>query len=226
MPSSQYYHISKIMEMIISLDPKSVLDIGSGFGKYGVLCREYLELWDGRQKYEFNRRIDCVEVFQEYISPLHKYVYNTIYNENILDIAKKLDIRYESVLLIDVLEHFEKGEGKNLLETLIEKNEIIIVSTPKKPSPQKDAFGNVHETHRSSWSKYELMELGNTYFIEDDISLVCIISSKSQLIDKFRVGLKILKRHGKISCTNKLKKHLISIPGVFATYKRVKSKKG
>ena len=56
MPSSQYYHISKIMEMIISLDRKSVLDIGSGFGKFGVLCREYLELWDGRQKYEFNQK--------------------------------------------------------------------------------------------------------------------------------------------------------------------------
>lgn len=226
MPSSQYYHISKIMEMIISLNPKSVIDIGSGFGKFGVLCREYLELWDGRQEYKFNRRIDCVEVFQDYISPLHNYVYNTIYNENILDIAKKFEIRYELVLLIDVLEHFEKGEGKNLLETLIENNEAIIVSTPKKPTPQKDVFGNIHETHRSSWSTYELMELGNTYFIEDDISLICIISLKSQLIDKFRVGLKILKRHGKISRTNNLKKHLFSIPGVFATYKMVMSKKG
>ena len=56
MPSSQYYHISKIMEMIISLNPKSVLDIGSGFGKFGVLCREYLELWDGRQKYDFKKK--------------------------------------------------------------------------------------------------------------------------------------------------------------------------
>ena len=99
MPSSQYYHISKLMEMIISLNPKSVLDIGSGFGKFGVLCREYLELWDGRQKYEFNRRIDGVEVFQEYISPLHRYVYDNIYNENILDIVQKLKIRYDLVLL-------------------------------------------------------------------------------------------------------------------------------
>ena len=32
-------------------NPSSVLDIGTGFGKYGLLCREYLELWDGRENY-------------------------------------------------------------------------------------------------------------------------------------------------------------------------------
>ena len=130
MPSSQYYHISKIMEMIISVDPKSVLDMGSGFGKFGVLCREYLELWDGRQKYEFNRRIDCVEVFQKYISPLYEYVYDNVYNNNILEVAPKLDIKYDLILLIDVLEHFEKNDGVNLLKTLLANNECILVSTP------------------------------------------------------------------------------------------------
>ena len=51
MPSSQHYHISKIMDLIININPMSILDIGTGFGKYGVLCREYLELWDGRHNY-------------------------------------------------------------------------------------------------------------------------------------------------------------------------------
>ena len=41
------------MDINIALKPFSILDIGSGFGKYGVLCREYLELWDGRQEYRF-----------------------------------------------------------------------------------------------------------------------------------------------------------------------------
>jgi hypothetical protein len=68
MPSSQYYHISKLMHMIIALKPLKVLDVGTGFGKYGALCREYLDLWDGRQKYEFATQIDGVEVFKEYIT--------------------------------------------------------------------------------------------------------------------------------------------------------------
>ena len=137
MPSSQYYHVSKIMEMIISLDPKSVLDMGSGFGKFGVLCREYLELWDGRQKYEFERRIDCVEIFQQYITPLHRYVYNNVYNENILDIAHKLEVNYDLILLIDVLEHFEKKDGLYLLKTLLHNHGCILVRYPKKTNPPK-----------------------------------------------------------------------------------------
>src|SRR5215510_15677298 len=127
MPSSQYYHISKIMEMIISLKPNSILDIGSGYGKFGVLCREYLELWDGRQKYEFRMRIDCVEVFQDYITPLHNYVYSNIYNKNILELALILDHKYDLILLIDVLEHFEKKEGSNLLELLLKNKKGVLL---------------------------------------------------------------------------------------------------
>ncbi|MDR4491701.1 MAG: hypothetical protein R2685_12490, partial [Candidatus Nitrosocosmicus sp.] len=192
------YQIPKIIEMLISINPNSVIDIGSGFGKFGVLCREYLDLRDGRQKYGFKRRIDCVEVFPDYISPLHNYVYNKTYNHNILDIVPKLRLRYDLVLLIDVLEHFEKNEGKYLLKTLLKGNEGIIISTPKKPSPQKDAFGNIYETHRSVWSKEDLKQFGESHFIKDDMSWICYVSSKPNLIDEFTEELKILKKNQKI----------------------------
>jgi 2-polyprenyl-3-methyl-5-hydroxy-6-metoxy-1,4-benzoquinol methylase len=222
MPSSQYYHISKIMEMIISVNPKSVLDVGSGFGKFGVLCREYLELWDGRQKYEFNRRVDCVEVFQKYISPLYEYIYDNIYNNNILEIAPKLDNKYDLILLIDVLEHFEKSDGFNLLTTLLANNECILVSTPKKPTPQKDAFNNVHEIHRSVWSAKELSSLGNTAFVRDDISLISIISLNRNVITRFNQNMKRLKNHGKLPIESRLKKIARRIPGVANIYRKLK----
>ncbi|MDQ2685271.1 MAG: class I SAM-dependent methyltransferase [Thermoproteota archaeon] len=222
MPSSQYYHISKIMEMIISVDPKSVLDMGSGFGKFGVLCREYLELWDGRQKYEFNRRIDCVEVFQKYISPLYEYVYDNVYNNNILEVAPKLDIKYDLILLIDVLEHFEKNDGVNLLKTLLANNECILVSTPKKPTAQKDAFDNVYETHRSVWSAEELSSLGNTAFIRDDISLITIISLNKDALRRFKHNRDQLKSRSKLPIKTSLKKIARRVPGLANAYRKIK----
>lgn len=222
MPSSQYYHISKIMEMIISVDPKSVLDMGSGFGKFGVLCREYLELWDGRQKYEFNRRIDCVEVFQKYISPLYEYVYDNVYNNNILEVAPKLDVKYDLILLIDVLEHFEKDDGVNLLKTLLANNECILVSTPKKPTAQKDAFDNVYETHRSVWSAEELSSLGNTAFIRDDISLITIISLNKNALTRFKQNRNQLKSRGKLPIKTSLKKIARRVPGLVNAYQKIK----
>jgi hypothetical protein len=138
----------------------SILDVGAGFGKYGVLCREYLELWDGRYQYhDFQRRIDAVEVFADYITPVHRFIYNNVYTEDILTLIPKLDIKYDMVLLIDVLEHFEHPIGQNLLERLLtidRKAKGVLVSTPKNPSPQKAKFGNHYEIHRARWTEDEL----------------------------------------------------------------------
>ena len=222
MPSSQHYHISKIMDIIIHVNPMSVLDIGTGFGKYGVLCREYLELWDGRQKYEFKKRIDCVEVFEEYITPLHKYIYNNIYNNNILDLVTDLDYRYDLILLIDVLEHFEKKEGSDLLKTLVKNNKGVLVSTPKKPSPQKDAFGNIYETHRSRWTNNDLRSIGECYFIDDSVSLICYTSKDKKSINELKKNIKNLKNHGRSSFKKTIKKIIIRVPGSLTVYKKIK----
>ena len=81
-----------------------------------------------------------------------------------------------------------------------------------------DAFGNIYETHRSVWSKEELMELGFTFFIKDDISLICIISLETQIISDFKKDLRILRKHSKTPSTIALKKILIKIPGVRRAY--------
>jgi hypothetical protein len=168
------------MDIIYNLSPNSVLDVGSGFGKYGLLCREYLELWDGRQKYqEFLRRIDGVEVFDKYITPVHEFVYNNIYSEDIITLVDRLDFRYDLVLLIDVFEHFDKSTGQLLLTKLLQKNNSVLISTPKNPSAQKDAFENEYETHRAKWTKDELTGFRHSFFIRDRTHRIVYIGNKS-----------------------------------------------
>ncbi len=233
LPSSQHYHISKIMDIIIALKPFSVLDIGSGFGKYGVLCREYLELWDGRREYKFLRRIDGVEVFENYITPLHKFIYNNIYTENITELIDKIDYKYDLVLLIDVLEHFSKEEGTTLVNKLLSKNKGIIIGTPKSPSNQKDVFDNVFETHKSLWKKDELASFGKYYLIPDNISFIIYITKDQQLLDDLQTNLKSLRisrqetdflgfAHKKQKLIKSLKKKLASKPMIVKIYKKLK----
>ncbi|MGD9533479.1 MAG: hypothetical protein AB7V56_06905 [Candidatus Nitrosocosmicus sp.] len=74
----------------------------------------------------------------------------------------------------------------------------MILSTPKKSIPQKDAFGNIYETHRSLWSKEDLKQFGQSHFIEDDISWICYISSEPDLIDEFKKELRTLRNCQKI----------------------------
>jgi hypothetical protein len=158
------------MDLIVNINPNSVLDIGTGFGKYGLLCREYLELWDGRQNYDkFLRRIDGVEAFESYITPLHKFVYDNLYTRDISKLADNLDFSYDLVLLIDVLEHFDKAEGRSLLTKILARNKGVLISTPKYPSNQKDAFNNIYEIHRARWTKQEISRLySNTAYDDND----------------------------------------------------------
>ena len=163
------------------LNPDSILDIGCGFGKYGVLSREYLELWDGSKDYcNFTKRIDAVEAFSSYITPLHKFIYNNIYEKNIIEVIGKLDYSYDVVLLIDVLEHFDKGQGMKLLKTLVSQNKGIIISTPKKFANQSNCFGNEYERHRSYWNKKELASFGDNYFAKDKMSLICYVGKDAK----------------------------------------------
>jgi len=42
MPTSHPFQLDDIVQFIIETAPQSILDIGVGFGKYGVFAREYL----------------------------------------------------------------------------------------------------------------------------------------------------------------------------------------
>lgn len=173
MPTSNHYQLTPIMDLIIKINPDSILDIGIGFGKYGVLCREYLELWDGREEYTFKRKLDGVEIFADYITPLHNYIYDTLYIENVFNILDKLT-GYDLVLIIGTLEHFDKEQGYSLLKASL-KNKNIIVSTPNRFIEQKGGFGNPHEEHKTSWTHQELEStLGKVSFHDTDYSIICL----------------------------------------------------
>ena len=158
----------------MQLNPQSVLDIGAGFGKYGLLCREYLEYWGPNAGLDWKRKIDAVEVFPKYIAPLHHYVYNNIYVDDVLKILPKLK-GYDLVLLIDVLEHFYKPGGSALVESLVSHNKGILISTPKEWNEQDDVFGNEYERHKTLWTDKELQSFGEILFIPDERSLICHI---------------------------------------------------
>lgn len=152
MPTSYYQAIPHLLELIIAEQPCSILDVGVGFGKYGLLCREVLEVPFGRyHKEQWNIKIDGIEVFEGYRNPIHEHVYNRVYYGNVNDLLEGLP-KYDVVLLVDVLEHFPKEEGIVLLQKLLRHTEkALIVSTPLFPSLQKEYLGNVYETHRSRW---------------------------------------------------------------------------
>ena len=161
MPTGSYAEIPDIIREVMKLDPLTVLDIGPGFGKWGVLIREYLELWN-RYNYKKNKwvkTIDCCEAFKDYLSPLHDYVYNNIINQPIQEYVKIMP-NYDLAIMIDVFEHLTKEEGKKLIKDLMLKVKNLIISVPALWSPQGAAYGNIYEIHKSQWTYKEFEDLG------------------------------------------------------------------
>ena len=160
MPTSWYQAVPAIIDLVMSDQPSSILDIGVGFGKYGVLLRESFDIPHERyEKKDWHLQLDGVEGFEGYRNPIHDYIYNTMYYGNIYTVLPQLKQTYDTILLIDVLEHFDKREGLKLLERLLEiTNTSLIVSTPIMPAPQEEYLGNTLEQHKSRWSVVDFVD--------------------------------------------------------------------
>jgi hypothetical protein len=199
MPSSQFYQINEIIELVVRLKPASVLEIGPGFGKYGFLCREYLELWDGREAYgDWQCRIDCIEAFEKYITPAHRYIYNNVYVGDALNVIPRLDFKYDLVLLVDVLEHFSYDDGRRLLQSCREKAGHILIASPKSVNAQHEVFENQYEQHKFEWKREHLKEFGSTLFLPHHSTLICLIGENTE-----STGRTYRRQH----CRWALKKH-------------------
>lgn len=138
-PTSFWSSIPKICAEFEYGQPKKVLDIGIGWGKYGMLAREYSQALE---------RLDGVEVHAPYIQAMQKAIYDKIYNIDILKDLETLPKDYDLVLMCDVIEHMEKEDGYRIIDYF--ENSKIIVSTPitfmYEPHPE-----NTFEEHVSHW---------------------------------------------------------------------------
>ncbi len=188
MPTSDYRNIPKIVEIILFDQPKKILDIGFGFGKYGFLSREYLSTWN-KEKIDDNLVIDGIEIYKKYISDLQKNIYNKIYVENIMKIFRKIKKRYDLVLCIDVLEHLPKAEGKKLLKKIYENNKSVLISTPINPSQQGIVFGNKYESHISKWTKKDFKFTKNLLILQNRFNYIVYYNKNLKRIGDLKKNL-------------------------------------
>lgn len=197
MPSSPVQQLNTIAQLIRLTDPGSILDVGVGLGKYGLLAREYLELPRGRlRRQDWQLQIDGIEVFRAYANPLYDYVYDRIYWGDAAEIVPALESRYDLALLVDVLENFDRQAGERFLADLLRVARNVLISTPKEWEDQGPLFGSQFEQHRSVWHKGHFARFEQRCFIPNEFSLVCYIGE-----DVFRI------KRGMLSFAKRVKRN-------------------
>ena len=165
MPTSRPNHLADLALTVVAENPVDILDIGCGFGGKGVLFRECTDIWHQRySKPDWKTRIDAIEPHVGYLTPLHHYIYSTVYGMTFMEwyynVAtgpsrdSKGVFTYDFIYMGDVLEHMPMADGYDTLEALGALcDKTIYVSTPVVMHPQGAVLGNPLETHVCQWNE-------------------------------------------------------------------------
>jgi hypothetical protein len=183
MPSSRPNTIPTVIHLVRQLQPRSILDVGVGFGKWGHLFREYTDILAAEhdppryQRANWQVRIEGIEGHAAYLTPMHQYLYDEIHVGDAAVLMKRL-ANYDLVFLGDIIEHFEKAAGMALLQdTFSRANKAVIVSTPKYETAQEDLCGNELERHRSLWGVEDFKQFPAAIVqTVDEATLIAVLS--------------------------------------------------
>ncbi|MDB9960010.1 class I SAM-dependent methyltransferase [Gammaproteobacteria bacterium] len=109
-----------------------ILDVGPGAGTYWMALND------------LGYKMDCIEIHKPYISEFKlKEKYDNVYEGNILD----FDIlKYDVIILGDILEHLKTNDAKKLITKISKNNIKCLVAVPYEME-QGEYEGNIYETH-------------------------------------------------------------------------------
>jgi len=193
MGTSNWQNISYNIELVRKLDPQSILDVGAGFGRWGILFREFLEIWDtGKYDGNWQRTIDAVEIFPGYITDYHRYFYNEIFITDALEYMKSTDRNYDLMNFGDVIEHLDKAKGEELIRIALTKCNYVLINIPiGKYWKQEGTEENPYEAHKSVWynndfTKYKYHKIKTFYdLVNREFSVVLLSNNRIKYTKKY-----------------------------------------
>ncbi len=123
----------------------SILDVGSGWGKYRYLLSNYPNM-------------DACEVWLPTILDNDlSSKYRSVFNKNICDFISE-SFYYDVVIMGDVLEHIPRSEAKELVSKLVNKCKQLYVVVPFEYK-QGEEEGNPYQVHEQDDLTPDLMKI-------------------------------------------------------------------
>jgi len=151
--TSNWQQIPFCVELLMKIEPERVLDVGVGFGRWGIIVREFCDVWFARvPQNEWAVHVEGIEAFEQNLASYHKDFYDVIHIGDAAKLMDRLEGQWDVVIFGDVIEHFTKDEGRRLLDLALERSRYVIVNVPLGEQwEQEDKYGNEYERHLASW---------------------------------------------------------------------------
>lgn len=154
MPLSIWQGMEDCLQLIVERRPSAVLDAGIGFGIWGGLLRQYLDVWSGRiQPDQWTTRIDGIEIDPARVQAHARALYTEICVGDIREVVPRraAEYAYDVILFGDVIEHLPKSDGVALLATAARlARQLVVVRIPLGDGWRREGR-EVPDHHRSQW---------------------------------------------------------------------------
>jgi 2-polyprenyl-3-methyl-5-hydroxy-6-metoxy-1,4-benzoquinol methylase len=132
----------------IEPSPAHILDVGCGYGKHGVLLREYLDP---------TPIVDGVEAWEPYVEP-HRLrgIYDNLFVGDVLTYTERQLDPYDLVVMGDVIEHLEKAAALDFISRV---RGWLVIATPVVHF-ETDHDLPPTERHVSHWTEEDFAATG------------------------------------------------------------------
>lgn len=160
MGTSNWQNIPFCIDVLMKIAPSRVLDVGVGFGRWGVVLREFCDVWYGRiHAPDWKIEIHGIEGFEKNLSAYHRSFYTHLHVGDANDLIHSIPGPWSVVIFGDVLEHFTKDAARKHLATSLARSEYVLVNIPLGEDwEQGEAYGNKYERHLSTWYAEEFQD--------------------------------------------------------------------
>lgn len=129
---------SLTQHVVKAINPRRILDIGAGGGKYGALLKNIVPECE----------LTALECDEMAFSQLREVGYHQILPITADKLYERSGELYDVVILGDVIEHMLHSQGRDLLEFLNYRSRYLIISTPECMPMSRPIF---FEGHNSLW---------------------------------------------------------------------------
>ncbi|WKX68839.1 class I SAM-dependent methyltransferase [Streptomyces sp. XD-27] len=153
MPLSIWRGMEDCLQAMVERRPSAVLDAGIGFGLWGGLLRQYLDVWSGRvQPSQWATRIDGIEIDEKRVQPHARHLYTEILVGDIRRLvpSRAAQYSYDAILFGDVIEHLPKDDGRLLLDAAAGLCPLVVVRIPLGDGWRREGREEP-DHHRSQW---------------------------------------------------------------------------
>lgn len=174
-------NIPLILGAVETTGARKILDVGAGFGKFGLLIREqYLSSKAKTSELSPSDEIviDAIEDTKYMLqSRGMKEVYNSVIEESMFTVLNEPFLQkhqYDLLLLIDVVEHHPKDKIIAMIET-VAKYSGILISTPKHTVMYEQKYYGDDRHHMSQWEMSDFVMFHDIRIIDNPLSHIFII---------------------------------------------------